>query len=376
MKNLFSAGALAVVSFAHFATAQSILLEIPKVHSGFRAFAFSPDGKSVAGGTGAGKMTSGGGKEEIFGGDVLIWDAASGRIQRTLKGHDASVSWVAYSSDGRTLASASAENGTLKLWDAQSGAVRHTLKLPGKIGTNRNGTELLCALSRDGRSIAAVAKQSSGPVVQNDVRSADTLMVWDAGSGKLRWQLEGAQFYALTFSPDSSTLAGVRINHKTEGASAQKANVTSTDQLFVGWETTTGKERWSVPTGGKIALSLQFTPEGRLAAFDDRRLYFVEPAGGASGIKEVKISGTGSIRDGRLSADGKRFAASRFMGDGIEWGDTATGKVTAFQPFTPDRFQNVEFSSDLEMAIGVLKFTPQILKLTPGPVAATDAKPK
>ena len=57
---------------------------------------------------------------------VSIWEAATGAEIRTLRGHTSLVCDVAYSPDGRTLASASVD-GTVKLWEIATGRVLHTL---------------------------------------------------------------------------------------------------------------------------------------------------------------------------------------------------------------------------------------------------------
>lgn len=82
-----------------------------------RSLAFSPDGRRLA--TGAGD-------------NVIVWDAETGKLLLTLKGHRSDVNSVAFSPDSTRLVSASGylpEPGEVKVWDVATGKELLTLKL-------------------------------------------------------------------------------------------------------------------------------------------------------------------------------------------------------------------------------------------------------
>jgi WD40 repeat protein len=75
--------------------------------------AFSPDGKTLASGDGT----------EFRAGEIKLWDAASGQERASLKGHTERVASLCFSPDGKILASADLDK-TIKLWDVRTGQER------------------------------------------------------------------------------------------------------------------------------------------------------------------------------------------------------------------------------------------------------------
>jgi WD40 repeat protein len=123
---------------------------------------FSADGKLVAAGTDNGT----GSAKEAF-----VWDTATGKELHRFR-HPTSVYAVALAPDGRTLAAAG-RGGVIILWNLETGQEAGRLEVaPGLIGDTKNGIQTL-AFSPDGKRLA-----SSG--------SYDfTIRVWDLATRKL-----------------------------------------------------------------------------------------------------------------------------------------------------------------------------------------------
>src|SRR6185437_12091955 len=105
-------------------------------------------------------------------------------LARILTGHDREVMGVAFSPDGRLLATASSD-GTARLWDPATGEHRRTL----------TGEVSGVAFSPDGRLLATASDQ--------------TARLWDPATGEHRRTLTGhdGAVAGVAFSPDGRLLA-------------------------------------------------------------------------------------------------------------------------------------------------------------------------
>jgi WD40 repeat protein len=129
-------------------------------HSGWvHAVAFSPDGKRIA--SGSTDQT------------IKLWDATTGNLQKTLAGRSSWVDAVAFSPDGKRIASGSYDN-TIKLWDATTGDLQKTL-------AGHSDTVNTLAFSPDGKQIA------SGSYDQ-------TIKLWDVAKCLKASKLFGSAF--------------------------------------------------------------------------------------------------------------------------------------------------------------------------------------
>ncbi|OCK72724.1 WD40 repeat-like protein, partial [Lepidopterella palustris CBS 459.81] len=115
----------------------------------------------------------------------------SGALLRTLEGHSDSVGAIAFSADGKQLASAPDQRWypcwTVNLWDPHSGALLRTLE-------GHSNVVRAIAFSADGKKLASASDDS-------------TVRLWDPHSGELLQQtFDVSNVYTLSFSNDGTYL--------------------------------------------------------------------------------------------------------------------------------------------------------------------------
>ncbi|NCR26553.1 MAG: protein kinase [Microcystis aeruginosa LE13-04] len=236
--------------------------------------AYSPDGRYLASGS----------RDNT----IKIWEVATGKELRTLTGHSEIVFSVAYSPDGRYLASGSRDN-TIKIWEVATGKVRTI--------TGHSGWVFSVAYSPDGRYLA------SG--------SADkTIKIWEVATGKqLRTLTDHSMtVWSVAYSPDGRYLASGSL-----------------DKTIKIWEVATGTELRTL-TGYSIGvLSVVYSPDGHYLASgsNDNTIKIWEVATGKqlrtpTGHSEV-------VRSVVYSPDG-RYLASGSQDKTIKIWEVATGK--------------------------------------------------
>jgi serine/threonine protein kinase len=89
---------------------------------------FSPDGKLLAISDGESDLPH----YKLLPTAIILWDVATRKEVRWLRGHTNSIWALAFSPDGKSLASGSADQ-TVKFWDTASGKLRETI-VPGESG--------------------------------------------------------------------------------------------------------------------------------------------------------------------------------------------------------------------------------------------------
>jgi WD40 repeat protein len=213
--------------------------------------------------------------------EITYWKTADGALDRRVSGLGERVYAIAYSPDGKWMATASGDPGicgAAKLWLAESGGGGK----PVRDLVETQDVVFSVAFSPDSKKVATAGADR-------------TIRIFEVDSGKLLAQIEDHAdwIFSVAFSPD-----GKRLASASRDKTAKVFDLEKQESLV------------TFPAHGQPVYTVAFTPDGKGVASggEDNRIRIWNPDNDGKSIREIGGFG-GAVFKLRYSPDGKTLLA-------------------------------------------------------------------
>ena len=255
------------------------------IRDGVDSVSFTSDGRTLASATGY---------------HLDLWDTTTGTRKQSPTAHESrdpdSIDRLPYitlnswdgvfSPDRKTVASWSWQKDTIQLWDITTRTQTQT------ISVERKSDNIAMALSPDGTTLATVHQDE--PIRLWDVRTGSEKQMISVDTAT-RWNIP-----QMVFSPDGTTLAVYNI-----------------DENIQIWNVNTGKKQKTLKGHRELVGSIAFSPDSRTlvsSSYDNTFRFWDIPTGK---YKKATIGHGNPFRDVSLSPDGETLMSLNYGGNVI-----------------------------------------------------------